>query len=229
VQLGTTGDRPYIYGAGGTGATGNYYIDNGIDTGLIAGNICDASGQAGCTIVSAGSCFFVNAGAGNFHHCTTSPAIDAGVTLASPYNVDLDGNTRTAPFDVGAYEGAGRPGPPPPAAARVVGAATLDPWSRLGVLNTATPVVRQHPLLSVMHHWWRVTAGLEGGTRLWDLLGGQHATFGAMTPPTGGWGPTSRRGGDGEIRFDGTSQVAITYDGSVAQSSGSASGWMAWM
>ena len=47
---------------------------------------------------------FVNAGAGNFHLTATSPAINAGVSLGAPYNVDKDGAPRVTPPDAGAYE-----------------------------------------------------------------------------------------------------------------------------
>jgi hypothetical protein len=47
--------------------------------------------------------FFVNYGAGDLHLKAGSPAIDAGTTMDAP-TVDADKATRSAPFDVGAYE-----------------------------------------------------------------------------------------------------------------------------
>jgi hypothetical protein len=40
----------------------------------------------------------------DFHLKVGADAIDAGTDLGSPYNVDIDGNTRTAPWDIGADE-----------------------------------------------------------------------------------------------------------------------------
>jgi hypothetical protein len=62
---------------------------------------------------------FVNLTGYDLHLDVTSPAIDAGVTLGSPYNVDKDGIARPqgSAFDIGAYEftsGGGGGGNNPP-------------------------------------------------------------------------------------------------------------------
>ena len=48
---------------------------------------------------------FVSVTNNNYQLLSGSPARKVGVTLASPYNVDLLGVTRTAPWDLGAYAG----------------------------------------------------------------------------------------------------------------------------
>ena len=56
--------------------------------------------------------------------------------------------------------------------------------------------------------WWLyVPAWCSGGTRWVTLRGGAHGTLSAMIPfatPASGWGTTTRAGGWGEVRFDGT-------------------------
>ena len=57
---------------------------------------------------------FVDSAHYNFHlKAHTSP----GTNLGSPYNVDIDGNTRSM-WDIGAYEYVGTSDPTPPAAPR---------------------------------------------------------------------------------------------------------------
>lgn len=82
----------------------NVIPGNPTNGGLVGGNVCAATGQNGCTNTSTGMTYFVNPGAGDLRLTSTSPARNQGLTLSSPYNVDKDGNTRTAPFDSGAYE-----------------------------------------------------------------------------------------------------------------------------
>jgi hypothetical protein len=100
-----TGDKAYIYASGGTGATGNYYADNSLNTSLVTGNICSVSGMVGCTTqVGTNATFFANAAGGDYHNAAGAPQINAGVTLGSPYTTDKDGNARSVPWDIGAYE-----------------------------------------------------------------------------------------------------------------------------
>ena len=73
---------------------------------LYQGNVCAKSGQVGCLETSAGATYFVSPPT-NMRLATLSPALGQGVTLVAPYNVDKDGNPRVAPFDTGAYQGAG--------------------------------------------------------------------------------------------------------------------------
>jgi Concanavalin A-like lectin/glucanases superfamily len=76
------------------------------------------------------------------------------------------------------------------------------PLLPLGPLNTTSPVRRSHPVLQGLRHWWRVVRGLDGGTKLWDLVGRAPATLVSMTAAQG-WKATLRPGGDGEIRLGG--------------------------
>jgi len=116
VNLPVTAERGYIYGEGGGGASGNWYVTNGVNASLIAGNICDNNTMVGCTAVSASSTFFVNPGAVDFHNASGAPQLNAGVTLGTLYDVDHDGGARPqgTGWDVGAYEGTGTVQPPPP-------------------------------------------------------------------------------------------------------------------
>ncbi len=57
---------------------------------------------------------FVDSTNGDFHLQSTSSAINFGRDLSSVFTVDKDGNTRTLPFDVGAYEFVSVILPPPP-------------------------------------------------------------------------------------------------------------------
>src|SRR4030095_15748943 len=105
TNIAGTGDKAYIYASGGTGATGNYYADNSLNTSLVTGNICSVSGMVGCTTqVGTNATFFANAAGGDYHNAAGAPQINAGVTLGSPYTTDKDGNARSVPWDIGAYE-----------------------------------------------------------------------------------------------------------------------------
>jgi hypothetical protein len=77
-----TPDHNYFFGANGGG------------TGTGAITACYATGNCPG---------FANLAANNYKLLSTSPARKVGVTLGSPYNVDLNGITRTAPWDFGAY------------------------------------------------------------------------------------------------------------------------------
>jgi hypothetical protein len=56
------------------------------------------------TCYATGNCpGFVNLSANNYRLVSTSPARLAGVTLAAPYNVDINGILRSAPWDLGPY------------------------------------------------------------------------------------------------------------------------------
>jgi hypothetical protein len=116
VGVTVNSEKPYIHAEGGTGATGNYFADNGYSTANIAGNLCDNTTMVGCAGVSASSTFFVNPGAGDFHNAPGAPQLNAGVSLPAPYTVDKDGGVRLqgAGWDAGAYEGTGSGVVPPP-------------------------------------------------------------------------------------------------------------------
>jgi parallel beta-helix repeat protein len=85
-----------VYGSG----TNN--IEDYTGTGTFSNNLCTKIGP-GCAL--AGNPLFVNAGAHDFHLQSTSPAIDAGVTL-SAVPTDMSGMPRPygARYDIGAYE-----------------------------------------------------------------------------------------------------------------------------
>lgn len=86
---------------------------------------------------------------------------------------------------------------------------TLSPLSPFGVLNTRDPINRTHPLAYQLLSLWRVLPGLDGGSQVYDPLAGNHGT---LTNMGNGFGyqPTTRPGGAGELRFDGTaSRVTI--------------------
>jgi hypothetical protein len=71
-----------------------------------------------------------------------------------------------------------------------------------GLLNTTALIRRDLSALRGLLGWWRVTVPLDGGPRLWDLAAhgwGQLTNF-----TTAGWRPTTRPGGEGEIRLGGT-------------------------
>lgn len=75
---------------------------------------------------------------------------------------------------------------------------------RLGPINWGDPVVREHPLNQGRVAWWLAVPSFYGMT--WrDLMGQNHGTLTNMTTAgTSGWGSTTRPGGFGEMRFDGT-------------------------
>ncbi|MGZ3804262.1 MAG: hypothetical protein ACXVB4_08645 [Pseudobdellovibrionaceae bacterium] len=104
-----------ILEAGGTWASGSVERNN-IYWGGTAGpglpnadyNFCSGT-CTGSNSISNGSNPFVNLTAHDYHIVSTVGAKypkDKGVTLASPFNLDRDGNTRGADgfFDIGAYE-----------------------------------------------------------------------------------------------------------------------------
>ncbi|KKT13412.1 MAG: hypothetical protein UV94_C0033G0003, partial [Parcubacteria group bacterium GW2011_GWC1_43_30] len=109
------------------GGAGNM-VKNNIVYQNTGGDIVDVNGQGGtevfsnnlCTQVSAkcavaGDPKFVNPASGDFHLQSTSPAINAGVNLGSPYDKDFDGVSRPqgSAYDIGAYEYGGTVSPTP--------------------------------------------------------------------------------------------------------------------
>lgn len=85
VQWGTLGHRNNYYG-GTSGST----------------KMLPADGEA--TAVNGGTCDFLGAGSGNFHVGPSSVLINAGYDLSAVFTTDKDGTTRSAPWDIGAYE-----------------------------------------------------------------------------------------------------------------------------
>lgn len=78
-----------------------------------------------------------------------------------------------------------------------------------------SPLNTDHPLAP--DHWWVVLPGLDGG-RFWYDIGARapaHGTLTNMTTSASGWRGTTRPGGFGEVRFDGTDDYV---DGGTASS-----------
>jgi hypothetical protein len=84
------------------------------------------------------------------------------------------------------------------------------------ILDTAAPLNRQHPLNRAVVGAWQVLPRLSGGAFWYNLAASYHGTLTNMTTAGGasGWGSTTRTGGYGELRFDGTDD-AVTV-GTVA-------------
>jgi len=73
----------------------------------IAGNLCDDTTMVGCAPVPTSPSIVINAGAMDFHLCSGSPAIAAGVPLPdAAMRLDKDGVARpsTGAVDIGAYQ-----------------------------------------------------------------------------------------------------------------------------
>ena len=83
-------------------ASGNAWDTNFETPTGFSNNICSNT-TAGCNNTDP---LFVNAGSNDFHLQSGSPAINAGLTLGAPYNVDYAGTARPqgAGYDMGAYE-----------------------------------------------------------------------------------------------------------------------------
>jgi hypothetical protein len=89
---------------------------------------------------------FVNIANNDFHLAAGSPAIDKGVTLPAPYNIDKDGVSRPqgSAFDIGAYEftsGAPVTVVPPTATLTITPSLTSTP-----VPPTVTPTFAETPM-----------------------------------------------------------------------------------
>jgi hypothetical protein len=70
-------------------------------------------------------------------------------------------------------------------------------------LNIRNLVNRRNPLNRGLMAWWMVVPNWRGGGVFRDLLGVNHGTLMNMDPATD-WIGTTRRGGWGELDFDGT-------------------------
>lgn len=62
---------------------------------------------------------FVSAATGNYQLQSGSPAIGAGANLSGVFNIDITGATRSAPWDIGAYEYGSSPAPEAPGVRRI--------------------------------------------------------------------------------------------------------------
>jgi len=87
----------------------------------------------------------------------------------------------------------------------------------LGLLNLQQPVNPFHPQARGLQNWWRVLPGRFGGSIWYDLMNQGNGTLTNMTVvDTSGWGNTSRFGGNGEMRFDGTDDRVVPPCGCIA-------------
>lgn len=78
-------------------------------------------------------------------------------------------------------------------------------FDALGPVLLSDPVDRSHPLNEGRVSWWLDVPGLDGGAKLYDLMGVAPGTLTNMTTTTSsGWKPTSRPGGYGHLAYDGT-------------------------
>ena len=91
------------------------YIGSGASNTVVKNNIGYNNGSDSINNAGTGTTFsnnlfinpiFANASIFDFHLQSTSPAINAGATLGSPYNVDFEGTLRPqgSAYDIGAYE-----------------------------------------------------------------------------------------------------------------------------
>jgi hypothetical protein len=74
-------------------------------------------------------------------------------------------------------------------------------------VDVTNPINTSRPEARGLLRLWQVLPGRMGGTNWADLLAHAPATLISMAPTgsvTSGWGTTTRRGGFGELRFDGT-------------------------
>jgi Concanavalin A-like lectin/glucanases superfamily len=73
---------------------------------------------------------------------------------------------------------------------------------------------RSAPTAQGLLGWWRAVAGLTGGRTWYDLTGRFPATLTNVDAAgSSGWGASTRPGGQGEVRFDGTNDygaLAVT-------------------
>jgi hypothetical protein len=83
-------------------------------------------------------------------------------------------------------------------------------------IDLTNPVNRSHSLNAGKVAWWLALPGLDGGGKLYDLLGFNTGALTNMTAASG-WRGTTRPGGWGHLVMDGTDdRVAATPSGTVS-------------
>ena len=96
-------------------------------------------------------------------------------------------------------------------------------------INYGFPVNWQAPLNRGLVAWYYILPQRYGGLRLLDLVGRKHGTLTSIgsSSATSGWGSTTRRGGYGEMRCDGTNDnVALTaYSTGFSNSEATVTWW----
>jgi hypothetical protein len=89
----------------------------------------------------------------------------------------------------------------------LVGASFADAQPALMPVDVTNPLNTVRPEARGLLRLWQVLPGRMGGTNWADVVSHQVGTLLGMAPTgstTSGWGTTKRRGGFGEMRFDGT-------------------------
>src|SRR5262245_24476123 len=107
-------------------------------------------------------------------------------------------------------------------------------WGLPRTLHYGQPVNWAAPLNRDLLDWWLVLPLRQGGARWLNLASRNHGLLSGTgmigSSGTGGWGGTTRRGGVGEVRFNGTDgQVVVTnplYETLLATSSATVAGWL---
>jgi parallel beta-helix repeat protein len=108
-----------VYGGSGNEFRNNILIDNGGtitddsngDRFTASNNLCNGTSPV-CALAGTATATFANAPGNDFHLKAGGPAIDTGANLSSILTTDIEANTRSGTWDIGAYEYAGRaPGP----------------------------------------------------------------------------------------------------------------------
>jgi Concanavalin A-like lectin/glucanases superfamily len=85
----------------------------------------------------------------------------------------------------------------------------------VGLVDMAQPLNRRHPLAKNLKAWWRGTPEQHRSSVWVDLVRRQRGVLNSMALPptaTSGLGPTTRRGGSFEARFDGTGWINCGAD-----------------
>ena len=81
---------------------------------------------------------------------------------------------------------------------------------------TSDPVNRGHPLNLGRAAWWLSLPHLMGGQQWFDLMGTSHGALTNMTSATtSGWDATTRPGGWGHVRFNGTNNTVLINNASL--------------
>lgn len=71
-------------------------------------------------------------------------------------------------------------------------------------IRLSDPINAHHPLNEGRVSWLLTLPGLDGGTTWYDLMLRSPGTLTSMGNGSNGWRPTTRKGGAGDILFDGT-------------------------
>src|SRR5262245_59414777 len=92
-----------------------------------------------------------------------------------------------------------------------------DASVRMSLVDYSQLVNTWHPLARRLQNWWLYVPGISGTTTTWrDFVGERNGTLTSMAAPgttTSGWNrTTSRQGGFGDVRFDGTNDYVSVAD-----------------